>query len=112
MHDHAVARRRVARDLKFRNALDFHLAEPATAVDAELGMVAVVRDIHPRIEHCLQERRAFGRVDHTAVYRYVDGLRSASQFFAPCREGPIPTTARPAVRAGHDPAGLSARLDR
>jgi hypothetical protein len=66
-------------------------------------MVAVVRDIHSRVEHCLQERRALGRVDHMAVYRYVDGLRSASQFFARCRAGPIRTSALPAVRAGHDP---------
>jgi len=34
--------------LQLWHPLDLHLAQAATAVDAELGMVAVVRDVEPR----------------------------------------------------------------
>ena len=92
MHDHPVAHLRVARDLQLRHPLDLHLAEAATAVDAELGMVAVVRDVEPGVEHHLQQGRALGRFDRAAVDRdFHDlgcvrnvGLRRASRACVRC----------------------------
>src|ERR1700722_13952021 len=53
VHHHTVADFGVAGDLKLGHAFDAYLAQPATAVDAELWMVAVMRNIEASVEHHL-----------------------------------------------------------
>src|SRR5262249_2088783 len=54
-HDHPVGGLGIAADLGPRVLLDVHHAEPALPRDAETGVIAVVRHLHPGLARRLDE---------------------------------------------------------
>ncbi len=57
-HDHALGDRRRAGRLQLRHLLDLDDADAAGAVDAEAGVIAVVRDLDAALDRGLQDRSA------------------------------------------------------
>ena len=76
--DHAFGADRRARRLQLRHLLDLHDADAAGAVDADAGVVAVVRDGDAALDGRLQDGLAFFDRDRPAVDRQRDGFHSRS----------------------------------
>ena len=66
-HHHAVADRRVAGDHQLGAAFDLDLAHAAAAVDRQLRVPAVVRDVDAVLERDRQQHGAVRRLDRLAV---------------------------------------------
>src|ERR1043166_3570669 len=75
-HDHAVCADRRARRLQLRNLLDLHDADAAAAVDADAGVIAVIRNGNAVLDRRLEHGLALLHGDLTAIYRQLDGVHS------------------------------------
>ncbi len=79
-YDHAVGAGRRARRLQLRHLLDLHDADAARSVDADAGVIAVIRDGDPALDRGLQNGLALLDGDLAAVYRQRDGIHSSTEY--------------------------------
>ena len=77
-HHHALGAHRRARRLQLRHLLDLDDADAAGAVDADAGVIAVIRDGDAVFDGRLQDGLAFFDRDRPAVYRERDGFHRQS----------------------------------
>ena len=75
-HDHPVRADRRTRRLQFRHLLNLDDADAAGTVDADAGVIAVVRHRHAALDGGLEDGLAFLDGDLTTVDRQRDGIHN------------------------------------
>ena len=77
-HHHPVGAERRTRRLKLRHLLDFDHAHATRAVDANAGVIAIVRNGDAALDGRLKNGFAFLDGDWTSIDRQRDGIHKKS----------------------------------